>query len=210
MSYLSPSASTTQHGVVQIGSNIDVTAPGIISLSQDLSPTGTPTFNTISITTSGTVAGASIVTSVTPTAGTGIGLSAVTTSGPAAAFTVTNTGVTSLIAGTGITVSGSTGAVTVSASAGAVLTTVLVTTNYTALASDEYIGTSSIVPITITLPVGIDGTVYIIKDELGLTFGGVTIQGTGGELIDGALTTSLSIAYSSVTLLFRGTEWHII
>ena len=53
-----------------------------------------------------------VVTSVTPTAGTGISITGLTSGGPNASFTVTNTGVTSLAGSTFLAVSGSTGAVT--------------------------------------------------------------------------------------------------
>jgi hypothetical protein len=59
--------------------------------------------------------GKRVVTGVTCTAGTGITLSSQTTVGPSAAVTITNSGVTSIIAGSGITISGSTGAVTITA-----------------------------------------------------------------------------------------------
>jgi len=55
-----------------------------------------------------------VVTTVTPTGGTAIGIASLTSSGPSASFTINNLGVTSAVAGTGITVSASTGAVTIS------------------------------------------------------------------------------------------------
>jgi hypothetical protein len=210
MAYLSPSASTSRWGVIKVGSFIDVIAPGIISLPQDISTTASPTFNNLTITTGATIGGNAIVTSVTPTAGAGISLSAVTTSGPSAAFTVANSGVTSIVAGSGITISGATGAVTISNTGGSVINTTLKTADYTAVAGDDYIGVSSVSLITITLPTGIDGTEFIIKDELGVTFGGINIVGTGGELLDGQLADAIVIPYGSITVVFRGTEWHLI
>jgi hypothetical protein len=56
--------------------------------------------------------GSRVVTSVTPIAGTGIGISGVTSSGPSASFTINNTGVTSLQGTTYIGVSASSGSVT--------------------------------------------------------------------------------------------------
>jgi hypothetical protein len=210
VAYLSPAASTSQYGVVKVGSFIDVTAPGIISNPQDISTAASPTFANLTITTGATIGGNAIVTSVTPTAGTGISLSAVTTSGPAAAFTVTNDGVTSVIAGPGITVSSATGDVTIGTTGGSVVNTTVVNADYTAVAADDYIGVSSVALVTITLPAGIDGTVYTIKDELGATFGGIDIVADGAETIDGAATASIEIPYGSIGLVFRGTEWHIV
>jgi hypothetical protein len=54
-----------------------------------------------------------VVTTVNTTAGTGITLSAQTTTGPTTAVTITNSGVTSAVAGTDISISGATGAVTI-------------------------------------------------------------------------------------------------
>jgi hypothetical protein len=55
-----------------------------------------------------------VITSVTASAGTGISISGATTTGPSAAFTINNTGVTTLYPGTGVSTTASTGAVTVS------------------------------------------------------------------------------------------------
>ena len=79
-----------------------------------------PTTVSLTTLTASNVAGTTVydnakrvVSTVTPTAGTGISIGSLTTTGPSAAFTITNSGVTSAVAGTGITVSGSTGAVTI-------------------------------------------------------------------------------------------------
>lgn len=235
MSYLSPITSNTNFGVVEVGSNIDVTA-GVISLPQSLATTANPTFATVTSTGTVTSNGNAVVESVTGTAGLGISLTAVTTSGPAAAFTVnntgvlsnvagtgisvssatgdvtiTNTGVTSIVAGTGITISGATGAVTVSSSGTSTTNTILVPgTTYTAAATDEYIGVSNVLPVTITLPAGITGKTYIIKDEYGAGFGGITVVPNGIETIDALATYPITVPLASITLIFRGTGWHVI
>jgi hypothetical protein len=149
--------------------------------------------------------GNSVVTSVTPTAGTGISLTSVTTSGPAAAFTVNNTGVTSIIAGTNITISSATGAVTISASSEGILQTVGTAANYTALATDEYIGVTAN-PTTVTLPTGVVGKTYTIKNE---TTGATTVTGTGGQLLDATATKTLS-SRASISVVFRAGAWRII
>lgn len=210
MSYLNPAASTTQYGVVEIGSNIDVTA-GVISIPQSVATTANPTFATLTSTGAVTDTGNRVITSVTPAAGTGISLSGVTTGGPAAALTITNSGVTSIIAGTNITISGATGAVTISASGAPLIATTLTPgPAYAALPTDEYIGVTSIVPVTITLPVGIPGKSYIIKDELGPGSGAITIVGTGVETIDGAVNYVTALPFASVSLIFRGTNWNVV
>jgi hypothetical protein len=235
MSYLSPITSTTSFGVVKIGANINVAA-GVISLPQAISTSATPTF--ASVTSTGTVTsnGNPVVESVTGTAGPGITITPATTSGPAASFTVNNTGVlsniagtgisvssatgnvtigntgvTSIVAGTGVSISGGTGAVTISAAGTSIMNTVLVSgVAYLATAADEYIGVSNILPVVITLPLGITGTTYIIKDEYGAGFGGITIVLTGLETIDALATYPITVPLASITIVFRGTGWHVI
>jgi hypothetical protein len=210
MSYLNPTASTTQFGVVEVGSNIDVTT-GVISIPQSVATTATPTFATLTSTGAITDTGNRVITSVTPTAGTGISITGVTTGGPAAALTITNSGVTSIIAGTNITVSGGTGAVTISTSGAPLIsTTVTPGPAYLALATDEYIGVNSLVAVTITLPAGINGKSYIIKDELGPGSGAITIVPNLIETIDSAINYVTALPFGSVSLVFRGTNWNVI
>jgi len=244
MSYLFPDATTTDLGIVQVGSNINVDANSIISIPQSVATSASVTFanvtdsaltagritfagtaglltddgdltynpitNTltaVNVSASGTLNlnGNSVVTSVTPTAGPGISLTGVTTNGPAAAFTVNNTGVTSIIAGTNISVSGSSGAVTISASSASLISTVGTAINYTALATDEYIGVTAN-PTTITLPTGVVGKTYIIKNE---TNGNTTVTGTGGQLLDASATKSLG-TNASLTVVFRSGAWRLV
>lgn len=210
MSYLNPTASTTQFGVVEVGSNINVTA-GVISIPQSVATTATPTFATLTSTGAITDTGNRVVTSVTPTAGTGISITGVTTGGPAAALTITNSGVTSIIAGTNITVSGGTGAVTISTTGAPLInTTITAGPAYLALATDTYIGVNSILPVTITLPAGINGKTYTIKDELGVGSGAITIVPNLIETIDSAINYVTVLPFGSVSIIFRGTNWNVI
>ena len=259
MSYLAQPTSKTDYGVVKVGNNISVSVDGIISLAQDLSPGANVIFNSGSFTTL-TANGAAVVTSVTPSSGAGIGLSAVTTNGYAAAFTVTNTGVVSvaandgiavsgstgnvsitntgvvrltgspglsvsntsgnvaltntgvvsLTAGTGISLSGSTGNVVVSTTGTSFINVVGVTSNYTATLTDEYIGVFSGNAVTITLPTGIDGRVYIIKDEYGQNSGKITVQPQANVLIDGKNNYIISVPYQSIQTVYRAGKWWII
>jgi hypothetical protein len=208
MSYLFPEGSTTERGVVEVGSNIDV-LDGIISIPQSVAPTATVTFDTINVTSDLLLDGNTVVTSVTPSAGNGISLTSVTTDGPAASFTVNNTGVLSLIAGNGIALSGSTGNITVSATGADILNTVGVTSNYTATATDEYIGVDSTSLVTVTLPSGITGRQYIIKEERGSGTGKVNVQGSNSEKIDGSAFKQLT-ANASITVVFRAGQWRVI
>jgi hypothetical protein len=99
----SMNASNLSAGTVPVarvsGSYTDITGVGTITA-------GTWQGNAISTTYTDAK-----VTSATAVASTGINVSSITTTG-AATHTITNTGVTSAVAGTGISVSGSTGAVT--------------------------------------------------------------------------------------------------
>ena len=231
MSYLFPEGSTTERGVVEVGSNITV-VDGIISIPQSVDPTADITFDDVtatgnvavdgyiealgSITTAGDVSAAAVydnqnrvVTSVTPDSGAGISITGLTSTGPNASFVVNNTGVVSLTAGSGITLSGATGNITVSATGADLLNTIGVTSNYTATATDEYIGVNSTNLVTITLPAGVTGRQYIIKEERGTGTGKVNVQGTALETIDGSPFKQLT-ANASMSVVFRAGAWRII
>jgi hypothetical protein len=92
-----------------------------------------------------------------------------------------------------------------------VTVTDVTTPTYTALATDYFLCVdTATAPVTITLPTGILGTVYIIKDCSGdAATNPITIQGTGGELVDGSVGT-VNTPYGSVSLIFNGTEWSIV
>jgi hypothetical protein len=202
-------ATTSSLGIVQIGGNINVTPGGVISIPQNVSSNANVTFGNVTITGNVIINGNSAVSSVTPVAGVGIGISNLIANGPDVSFEVTNIGVLSLIAGVGISISSSTGNVTISATGADIINTITVTADYTATSNDEYIGVDSANPVTITLPTGINGRTYIITDEHGAGAGLITIQGTGGELINGT-TAEIAIPYSSITVVFNSGMWHII
>jgi len=152
-----------------------------------------------------------VVTGVTATGGTGISITSATTTGPSAAFTVNNTGVTSLTAGTGISVSGSTGSITISNTGTSTITVNSVTgPAYSITATDEYIGVNSTSLVTLTLPAGVSGRTYIIKDEHGAGFGTIAVTGTGGQLVDGQATYTILVPLASITVVFNNSAWHII
>jgi len=203
MAYLAQPTSKTDYGVVTVGDFIDV-LDGIISLEQDISPDASVSFNQV------TIDGKVAVTSVTPSSGDGIQLSDVTTTGNDTTFTISNTGVLSVTAGDGISVSDSTGYITISATGADLISTIGVTGSYTATANDEYIGVFSETAVTITLPVGVTGRVYIIKDEYGQKSGKITIQPSGIEKIDNANNYIISVPNQSVSVVFHGGQWRII
>lgn len=234
MSYLAEPTSTTTYGVVQIGRNIDVNEYGIISVPQYLSTTSNVVFNSVQATELYDN-GHRVVTNISPTAGVGISVTSLISTGTSTSFTVSNTGVLSLtagagisvstgtgninvvntgvlslIAGAGITITTSTGNVTISSFGADLINTYTTTTNYTASLNDEYIGVYSAVNVTITLPAGVNGRVYTIKDEYGQGSGKITIQPQSGQLVDGKANYVISVPNQSIGVVFRGTSWWII
>ena len=211
MSYLASATSKLDYGVVRVGGNIDVTVDGVISVPQNLDTNSSVTFANISVTGNLALNGASVITSITPVAGNaGITLGNIVTSGPAAGFTIYNTGVTKLTAGAGISLTANTGDIVISSYGADLINVYGTTTNYTASITDEYIGVNSAAAVTITLPNGIAGRVYTIKDEYGQGSGKITISPQVGELIDGKPTYVIGVPYQSVSVVFRAGSWRII
>jgi hypothetical protein len=84
------------------------------------------------------------------------------------------------------------------------------TSSYTALSTDYFLCVLTNAPVTITLPTGILGTVYIVKDCFGDAANNpITIQGTGGETVDGS-TATINTNYGSLQFVFNGTDWSIV
>jgi len=81
----------------------------------------------------------------------------------------------------------------------------IVTANYTAIANDYYIGAIK-KDITITLPLGVTGKVYVVKNEEN---GEITVTGSAGQKIDGSISEKLS-TNKSLMVIFNGTEWQSI
>ena len=122
---------------------------------------------------------------------------------------------TSILAGTGIVVTPSTGtgANTITVSAGGVVITAIriaVTTPILVLAADAAIAVQvpGPVPVAVTLPVGVTGQTFIIKDALGLASVAtpITITPTAGS-IDGAVTATITAPYGSLTMIYDGVQW---
>lgn len=210
MSYLSNPATLVEHGLVIVGSNIDVDIDGIISVPQSIATDASVLFDEVSTTTALLFDGKQVVTSVTPSSGDGILLSSVTTAGPSTTFTIANTGVLSLTAGPGITIDTSTGNITISATGADLVAVKTVTADYTATADDEYIGVDSTSAVTISLPAGINGRRYTIADEHGNNFGKITVSADNTEKINNNPNFVISVPYQSVTVVFNSGDWHII
>lgn len=209
MSYLSQPTAKTEYGVVQVGNFIDV-VDGIISLSQDLSANASVTHGNVNVTGGLTAQGNLVITSLNAAAGPGISISNVDNVGYDRGFTVNNTGVLSLTAGAGISLSGNTGNITISSFGADLINVVGVNSNYTATLTDEYIGVFSASAVTITLPAGVSGRAYTIKDEYGQGSGKITIQPQSGQLVDGKSNYIISVPNQAVTVVFRSTGWWLI
>lgn len=205
MSYLHPEASELEFGVVKVGNNIDV-LDGTISIPQSIDIFSNVTFDTVNVTTDLLLDGNTVVTNVAPAAGTGISVTGLISDGPDVSFTINNTGVIELFAGNNISVSSNVGAITISATGTGILQTNGVSTSYTALDTDEYIGITSN-SVVVTLPVGVVGKTYIIKNEG--AGNGPTVTGSGGQLIDGSISRALN-NNASITVIFRAGAWRIV
>lgn len=92
-----------------------------------------------------------------------------------------------------------------------VTVTNVTTPTYTALTTDYFLCVDTAInPVTITLPTGILGTVYMVKDCSGdANTNNITIQGTGGQLVDGSATATINSPYGNLQFIFNGTEWSI-
>lgn len=80
----------------------------------------------------------------------------------------------------------------------------LTSVSYTATAADYYIGATN-KNITITLPAGIVGKVYVVKNQ---AEGSITVKGTGQNL-DTSGNKSLG-SEASLIVVFDGTRWNVI
>jgi hypothetical protein len=77
--------------------------------------------------------------------------------------------------------------------------------DYTATATDYFICTTDN-DADITLPVGVAGKVYVIKNR---SFGSIKVNTSGGQNIDGASSKTLGTNVS-LMVIFDGTHWDII
>lgn len=125
---------------------------------------------------------------------------------------------TSIIAGQGIAVTPTVGTgantITISASGPDILNVrIAVATPDVILATDEVVSIEvpGPVAVAVSLPVGITGRVFNIKDGLGLASPAtpITITPAAGT-IDGAATATINVPYGALTLVYSGAQWLII
>lgn len=89
--------------------------------------------------------------------------------------------------------------------------TYVTTTTYNILSTDYFLCVDTeTFPVTLTLPIGKLGTVYIIKDCTGdAATNPITIQGSDGQQVDGS-SASVDSPYGSITVIFNGMHWSIV
>ncbi len=127
---------------------------------------------------------------------------------------------TSILAGAGITVTPTTGTganvITVSSSGVAPLAVrIAVATPVTVSAiTDEVVSIQvpGSVPVAVSLPAGVAGQVFTIKDGLGLASNPapITITPTAPDTIDGAANATITAGFGSLTLVFDGGQWILV
>lgn len=126
---------------------------------------------------------------------------------------------TSILAGSGITITPITGTgantITISASGSGLadIRTAVATPITVVAATDNVIDVAvpGPVAVAVTLPAGVLGQQFTIKDGLGLASPAtpITITPTAGT-IDGAATATINTPYGSLTFIYNGTQWLII
>lgn len=89
--------------------------------------------------------------------------------------------------------------------------TIVNSTPYTVQPGDYFLGVNVAAPATVNLLASpLVGQVLVIKDIDGdANTNNITVSGNGNT-IDGAATYVLNVDYSSITLVFNGTEWNVI
>ena len=125
----------------------------------------------------------------------------------------------SIAAGSGITVTPTTATgattITISSSGTAIadIRTAVATPITVVAATDNIIDVAvpGPVAVAVTLPAGVLGQSFTIKDGLGLAAPAtpITITPTAGT-IDGAATAVINAPYGSLTLVYNGTQWLIL
>ena len=176
-----------------------------ISLSGTVTSSGSLTLGG---TLSGVANAALTNSSVTVTAGSGMSGGGAVALG--SSITLTNAGVTSIVAGTGISISGATGAVTVSASGGAGFTAR--TTTYTALSGDNVLANTSGGSWTLTLPASPStGNTVQVMDSIG-TFDTypLTVARNGQTIMSAAEDMTLSVEGAATIFVYNGSTWRVI
>lgn len=97
------------------------------------------------------------------------------------------------------------GVLSANGSSSSLINVKLTSVNYTATLDDYYVGATT-GGITITLPAGVVGKVYIVKNQA--ASGNVTVKGTGQNL-DQSVNKTLG-GNASLIAVFDGTRWNLV
>ena len=116
--------------------------------------------------------------------------------------TTTNLGVVQVGSGLSITPSGVLSATNTSSN---FINVTLTPISYSVTADDSYVGATNN-NITITLPLGLVGRVYYIKNQ---SPGNIRVQGSGGQTIDSLAFQTLG-SNSGFMVVFDGSRWNIL
>lgn len=138
--------------------------------------------------------------SQTPTANGDAGILPLTLDADIA--TTTGLGVVQVGSGLSITPSG---VLSTTSSSSSFINVTLTNVDYTATASDYYIGATK-KEIDITLPLGITGKVYVIKNQ---ATGNIKVKCSGGQTLDTSSSKTLG-SESSIIVVFDGSRWNVI
>jgi hypothetical protein len=116
--------------------------------------------------------------------------------------TTTSRGVVQIGSGLSITPAG----ILSATGSSSLLNVLLVGVDYTANIDDYYIGATK-KSITITFPHGVDGKVYVVKNQAG--DGSIKVQGTAGQKLDDSNSKTLG-EDASLIAVFAGSRWNLI
>jgi hypothetical protein len=81
---------------------------------------------------------------------------------------------------------------------------------YTATADEYFLGVIFNGVVTITLPAGTLGKVFVVKDSVGdANTNPITIDTTGSS-IDGQPNYVINLDWGSIGLVYNGIEWNVV
>lgn len=98
-----------------------------------------------------------------------------------------------------------------SSSGDPIYNTILIDDDYIPCQEDAYIGVKSNKPIEILLPTDLaQGTLFVIKLEMGAPIGNRKVKIVADTFIDGTDSVTLQNPYESISILYRGNGWYIV
>ena len=116
----------------------------------------------------------------------------------------TTTGLGVVQVGSGLSITPS-GILSATGSSSSFINVTLTNVDYTVTATDYYIGATK-KDIDITLPLGIAGRVYVVKNQVN---GNIKVKATGGQKIDTSSDKTLG-SEASIIVVFDGSRWNVI